>query len=374
MEALSNHRLFRAVALMFLLGLAGTAVAGRPTKPPPTPPAADVAYLSISNSGFGSSWLSAAVRGIEFDAEGEVRADSELWKTTERFVGSIAWDPDGQYLFWAQTINKRGSRGLVMAAPGESPRTIFVQSSTDDPKFTGLSDFLVSGPGCGSTPVLYFWGGLINWPVLWVLDPFAASPQPQVLFVPDPPPPTDVGGTLHGLAISPLGRQLAFGSYSEALGDRAVLTLPLNCPAVGALPAVAGPPQALFAARVGDDKAEIQSLDWSTDGRRLVAALRRWVNYLVYDPELWVAELNYSASDGVEQVSIAGLQHVAAGAVTYPSWAPSAETASCDRLAFNRGGSVWLLDVPRAGFSDLDCAIGAPAMAGGDAVAALDWR
>jgi hypothetical protein len=56
------------------------------------------------------------------------------------------------------------------------------------------------------------------------------------------------------------------------------------------------------------------------------------------------------------------------------TWKRSAEAASCDRLAFNLGGSVWLLDVPRAGFSDPECAIGAPAMAGGDAVAALDWR
>lgn len=35
--------------------------------------------------------------------------------------------------------------------------------------------------------------------------------------------------------------------------------------------------------------------------------------------------------------------------------APSAVTGSCDRLAFNRGGGIWLFDVPREGFQSSDC-------------------
>ena len=105
----------------------------------------------------------------------------------------------------------------------------------------------------------------------------------------------------------------------------------------------------------------------------------RWVpisagSAFVYEPELWVAEINYVAAAGAELVTVESLNHSAAGVMTFPSWAPVSGGAACDRLAFTRSGGVWLHDVPRDGFSESDCAIGMPTAIGGKAVAALDWR
>jgi hypothetical protein len=145
------------------------------------------------------------------------------------------------------------------------------------------------------------------------------------------------------------------------------------------LPEPAGPAQPLFAARYGEEQAGIQSIDWSSDGHRLAVAMGRWVpisagSALQYDPELWVADLNYVASAGAEQVTVESLKHVAAGVTMFPSWAPASGGTACDRLAFMRSGVAWLYDVPRDGFSDGDCSIGTPTTIGGKAVAALDWR
>lgn len=354
-------------------------VAAPPSKPPPAPPVADIAYLSISNNAAGSMWSSAAIRGIGFDAAGQPSGDAEIWKAETRFTPVIAWDPDGRYAFWVQEVDRKGTRALMSAAPGTNPRVAFVFSNTGL-RFSQMSDGLVSGPGCGSTPVVYFWGvmGTTNWGSLWVLDPFAASPQPQEVYRPDVPPPGELGGSLQGLGLSPLGRQLVFGAYSVELGERAVVALPLVCNEVGTLPAASGPPQPMFPARYDADQAWIQSFDWSRDGRRLVVAMGRWVEApggaYVYDPELWVADLNYVAADGAEQISVASLTHVPSGAAVYPSWAPSVVTGSCDRLAFNRGGGIWLFDVPRQGFQASDCTFAVPGAIGGKATAALDWK
>ena len=367
------------VLLSVTVGIVCDSVAAPPSKPPPVPPAADIAYMSTSNNAAGSMWLSAAIRGIALDAGGQPSSDAEIWKTDTRFTPAIAWDPDGRYVFWVQTIDRKGTRALMSAAPGTIPRVVFVFSNTGL-RFAHVSDGLVSGPGCGSTPVVYFWGvvATTNWGSLWVLDPFAVSPQPRELYRPDAPPPEDVGGSLQGLGISPLGRQLAFGAYSVELGDRAVVALPLVCNAVGTLPEASGPPQPMLPARYDADKAWIQSFDWSRDGRRLVVAMGRWIEApggaYVYDPDLWVADLNYVAADGAEQVSVASLAHVPSGAAVYPSWAPSAVTGSCDRLAFNRRGSIWLFDVPREGFQATECTRGVPGAIGGVAAAALDWK
>jgi len=354
-------------------------VAAPPSKPPPAPPVADIAYMSISNNAVGSGWLSAAIRGIAVDAEGQASSDAEMWKANTRFTAAIAWDPDGRYVFWVQEVDRKGTRALMSAAPGTIPRVVFVFSNTGL-RFSQVSDGLVSGPGCGSTPVVYFWGVMAttNWGSLWVLDPFAASPQPREVYRPDVPPPGQVGGSLQGLAISPLGRQLVFGAYSVELGERAAVALPLVCSSAAALPDAAGLPQPMFLARYDADKAWIQSFDWSRDGRRVVVAMGRWVEApggaYVYDPELWVADLNYVAADGAEQVSVASLAHVPSGAAVHPSWAPSVMTGNCDRLAFNRGGAIWLFDLPRQGFQASDCAFSVPRAFGGKAAAALDWK
>lgn len=354
-------------------------VAAPPAKPPPTPPNVDIAYLSISNS-TTSSWPPVAVRGIDVSDTGASSADVELWRSANRYPSAIAWDPDGRYLAWAEGIDNRGTRALIVATPGQVPRVAYVFSYTGLYK-SNLADGLAWGRGCGSTPVLYFWGVQYgtNWSTVWVLDPFAAVAEPRQVASPPGPPPDERGGTLHGLAVSPLGRTLVYGAYSYELGDRAAVALPLRCSSAGSLPEPAGPAQPLFAARYEGEQAWFQSLDWSSDGRRLAIAMGRWVptsagSALQYDPELWIADLNYLASVGAEQVTVASLKHIAAGVTTFPSWAPAGDGAACDRLAFMRSSVVWLYDVLRDGVPDRECPIGMPTTIGGKAVAALDWR
>ena len=62
----------------------------------------------------------------------------------------------------------------------------------------------------------------------------------------------------------------------------------------------------------------------------------RWVpisagSALAYDPELWIAEIDYVASVGSEQATVAGLRHSAAGVTLFASWAPVIEGVACDR-------------------------------------------
>lgn len=370
-----------SMGVLYLLAACtcATSLAAPPPKLPPTPPNVDIAYVSISNNTVWS-WPPAAIRGIDVSADGASSADVELWRSANRYPSAIAWDPDGRYLVWAEGIDNKGTRALILAAPGESPRVGYVFSNTGIYKSNTL-DGLAWGRGCGSTPVVYFWGTQAgtNWPTVWVLDPFAASPEPRQVFEGLYPPVGERGGTLNGLAVSPLGRVLVFGAYSYELGDRAAVALPLRCSPGGALPEPAGPAQPLFAARYEWDQASFQSIDWSSDGRRLAVGMGRWVpissgSALVYDPELWVAEIDYVVSGDVEQVTVASLTHIAAGVTAFPSWAPVTETAACDRLAFIRSSGVWLFDVPREGFSDQDCTVRAPTLIGGKSVAALDWR
>ena len=339
----------------------------------------DIAYVSIS-TGTITSWAPAAIRGIDVSDAGAASADVELWRSANRYPSAIAWDPDGRYLAWAEGIDNKGTRALMVATPGQSPRVAYLFSNTGIYK-SNLADGVAWGRGCGSTPVLYFWGIQYSTggSTVWVVDPFAASAEPRQVAAPPGPPIGERGGTLHGLTVSPLGRTLVFGAYSYELGDRAAVALPLRCSSVDALPEPAGPAQPLFAARYGEEQAWFQSFDWSSDGRRLAVAMGRWVptsagSALQYDPELWVADLNYAVLAGAEQVTVASLKHVAAGVMSFPSWAPVSDGATCDRLAFVRSSVVWLHDVPRDGFPGADCAIGTPTTIGGKAVAALDWR
>ena len=339
----------------------------------------DIAYVSIS-TGTITSWPPAAIRGIDVSDAGAASADVELWRSANRYPSAIAWDPDGRYLAWAEGIDNKGTRALMVATPGQSPRVAYLFSNTGIYK-SNLADGVAWGRGCGSTPVLYFWGIQYSTggSTVWVVDPFAASAEPRQVAAPPGPPIGERGGTLHGLTVSPLGRTLVFGAYSYELGDRAAVALPLRCSSVDALPEPAGPAQPLFAARYGEEQAWFQSFDWSSDGRRLAVAMGRWVptsagSALQYDPELWVADLNYAVLAGAEQVTVASLKHVAAGVMSFPSWAPVSDGATCDRLAFVRSSVVWLHDVPRDGFPGADCVIGTPTTIGGKAVAALDWR
>lgn len=356
-----------------------TGVAAPPAKPPPTPPDVDIAYLSISNNTW-SGWPLAAIRGIDISAAGELSADVELWRARNRYTQNLAWDASGKYLAWAEVIDKRGTQALLVAEPGQVPRVAYQFSSDYIYSNGNYADGLAWGRGCGATPVLYFWGVALGAVVaVWVVDPFAATPVAHEVFRGPARPMGERGGTLYGLAVSPQGRILVAGAYSYELGDRGLVALPLGCESVSSLPQPSGPAQPLLAARYESDQAWIHSFDWSGDGRRLAISMGRWVpisagSAYAYDPELWIAEIEYVASAGAEQATVTRLWHSAAGVTVFPAWAPVSEGTACDRLAFTRSSVVWLHDVPRDGFSGIDCAIGTPTAIGGKAVAALDWR
>lgn len=156
------------------------------------------------------------------------------------------------------------------------------------------------------------------------------------------------------------------------------VALSLACSSVAALPEAAWRAVPLFPARYETDKGWIQSFDWSRDGRRLATSMGRWVaspgSAYTCNPELWVADLNYTALSGSEQASLLNLSHLPSGAAAYASWAPSVEAANCDRLAFVRSGGIWLAEAPREGFLSRDCATSAPTTAGGKGADAMDCR
>jgi hypothetical protein len=299
---------------------------------------------------------------------GAVAGDAELWRSATRTSSSIAWDPTGTWLAWFQESSSRGTPAITIATPGKAPVNVYVFSQEILWTYN-KSDAIAWGRGCAGNPVLIFLankGPTLTFPTLWVLDPFAKGTQPQELYA--------TRGSVPGLAVSPLGKFVALGDYSATSGERGLVVLPLTCESGNALPVVAGPAQPLFDIRYDADQGWTTSLDWSNDGRRLALAMGRNVGSLLYDPEVWVAELNYLVANGSEQVSFASLQHVATGPASSPSWAPTAGTAACDRMAFARNGGMLLLDVPRPGFPTIDCDIQTPTALGGKSVAALDWK
>jgi pyruvate formate lyase activating enzyme len=52
---------------------------------------------------------------MSIDAAGIQSGDVEILKAAERYTSAIAWDPDGQYLVWAQAIDRKGPRALMIA-------------------------------------------------------------------------------------------------------------------------------------------------------------------------------------------------------------------------------------------------------------------
>ena len=367
----SRNAAWAAVAIGAVVGIASVSSAAPPNKGGP-PPAADVAYMSPSYKGTFSTPDKASVRGMAIDAAGTATGDGELWKSATRTSASIAWDPTGTWLAWFQESSDRGTPSIAVGTPGSAPVTayVFVPAVLWT---TTISDALAWGRGCDGNPVLYFMGNKGPWlaaPTLWVLDPFATDPQPQELYA--------TTRAVSGLAVSPLGSFVALGDYSAAFGGGAgILALPLTCVPGTALPVAAGPAQPLFALRYDEDLGWATSMDWSRDGRRLAISMGRQVlitgGSLLYDPELWVAELNYLADSGSEQVTFGFLRHFPSGSMLFPSWAPTTDPAACDRLAFTAAGSVHLMDLPRPGFASSDCAIPSPTNVGGKSIA-LDWK
>lgn len=360
----------RIVIITAALGAFGVSNAAPPGKGEP-PPAVDVSYMSVSYKDTFGNPTKAAVRGMAITSNGTFAGDAELWRSATRTSSSISLDPTGTWLAWFQESSSRGTPAITIATPGKAPVNVYV-FSLEFLWTYNRPDAIAWGRGCAGNPVLIFLankGPALAPPSLWVLDPFATGSQPQELY--------SLLGSVPGLAMSPLGKLVALGEYS-ASGEAGIVVLPLTCAPGNSLPVVAGPAQPLFATRYEADEGWTTSLDWSNDGQRLALAMGRRVprpgGALLYDPEVWVAELNYLEANGSEQVSFASLQHVASGAASFPSWAPTAETANCDRMAYARNGGITLHDVPRLGFSTIDCDIQSPTALGGKSVAALDWK
>lgn len=356
-----------AAAIGLTLGAFGMSSAAPPGAGVP-PPAANVAYMSVSYKDTWGNPTKAAVRGMAVTPAGSVAGDAEFWKSFTRSSRSIAWDPTGTWLAWFQQSDSRGTPALVIATPGKAPVTVYVFKA-DDLWTSNLADAVAWGRGCGGQPLVYFRSSA---GALWAIDPFEAGSQPHEVH----PYMGNAGG---GLVVSPLGNFAVFAQKHEVSGELGIVALPLACVPVSAMPVVAGPVQWLFAARYDGDPGWTVSLDWSNDGRRLAIAMGRTApsptgGTWLYDPEVWVAQLNYLIANGSEQVTFESLQHAASGPGSHPSWAPTSATATCDRLAFSRGGSLMLLDVPRTGIPATDCDIPSPITLGAKSADALDWK
>jgi WD40 repeat protein len=348
----------------------------------------DIAYMSTTGS-----TSAASVRGMSVSPAGAMTSDTSLWTSDDRFFGAITWDPDGSSLAWEQMTSSKGKRyrDLVVGSPGGAVRTIWRFLPGDPLKPQNGTDKLAWGRGCNGKSVIVFTStdSSASGLRLYEIDPNAAAPTPQLLHVMNPsrpdPEPLMRPSLGSGLAFSPLGGHLLFADYSLELGRDALVALPLTCAAGSPLPVAAGDPQPLFAIEYDGGAAWLNSLDWSSDGKRIAVAMGPYEALVgmahLYDTRIWVGELNYSSADGTEQVTAAStaMYRITSGpadasADVFPSWARSPDNAACDRLAYAKGGGILLLDVPREGFSAADCTIAAPKAIGGQSAAALDWK
>lgn len=387
-----NTRPLLSASLMAIL-VTPCAIAARPDKGGGTPPAVDLAYMSISSSSWGEPGP-ATVLGVSLGADDAPSGETSLWKGSSVYSSSMAWDPGGNWVAWAQYVDRKGTRAIVAGTPGSAPVTVLKFPADGITRRNGR-DNLAWGRGCDGRSVIVFVGDRL-WEVfnaLYVLDPFAATPTPRLLYqIKGGPEGSPDGGD--GIAFSPQGRLLAF-IEQDAEGRNQVVALPLTCVAGDPLPVAAGEPQVLFPVQSVDGidggRARSVGLDWSPDGQRLVTAVSP---LLVWDPgyrswgtaRIAVGELNYgySTNDDTEAVT-AGTpslttvtQGPAAGEPDYtdvsPSWGPSDIFSACDRVAFNRSGTLTLLEAPRAGFTQGDCTVAAPTAISGKLVNGLDWK
>jgi hypothetical protein len=360
------------------------ALAGKPGGGTAPPPEVNLGYFTISGP-------AGIVTGLQVSPTGSAGSPVSLWKV-EGLYENIAWDPSGTWLAWVQRIDRQANRGIVIGSPGGAPRNVLVFPSAGITHRNGF-DGLAWGKGCNGNSVVVFvgdekWAALDT---LYVFDPFAANPQPKPLYTHAPAPNDAAPGHGAGLAFSPQGRHLAFLDYA-ADGVEYVVTLPLTCHAGDSLPSAAGPPQPLIPLRIDGVTSGSRALDWSPDGRRLVVTggpllVSIWGYHEWGYEHLAVGELEYLWDGVSEQVMPTGstassLRSItsgpAPGAAEYsdrfPTWAPSAADAACDRLAFVRQGVMYLLDVSRPGFGTADCAIPEPRSLNLKNVAATDWK
>jgi hypothetical protein len=369
-------------------------VAAPPGKGGGPPPVVDLAYMNIPSSVWGEP-NTAAVLGVSIGTDGAASGETSLWKGSSVYHASMSWDPGGNWVAWAQYVDKKGTRGIVAATPGSAPITV-LRFPADGITRHPSGDNLAWGRGCDGRSVIVFLGDQ-GWSVLnalYVFDPFAATPRPRFLYQ-IRSGPEDSPSAGQSIAFSPQGRLLAFIEQDDE-GRNLVVALPLTCVAGDPLPVAAGDTHVLFPVVSPDGidggrGATHSGIDWSPDGRRLAAAV---APLLVWDPgyrswgaaRIAVGELNYSysASDDLEQVTPASssLNPVANGPAgggtdysdTHPSWGPSGASSSCDRVAFNRSGTLMLMETPRDGFTQDDCTVAVPFAISGKFINGLDWK
>ena len=377
----------RAVATMSLAALPlASGIAAPPGGGTSPPPPVDVAYMNSTSS------VGMTIRGLQVSATGVASGDAALWKVSDVYSQSMSWDPDGNWLAWAQVIDRKGTRAVVAGKPGSALTTVLKFPNGNITRRNGI-DTIAWGRGCNGRSVIVFLGDDL-WAVtdgLYVFDPFAVGAQARLLYAikhgPEGSP--DRG---HGIAFSPQGQHLAFVEQDD-IGFNRVVALPLTCLSGDSLPSAAGAPHHLLPvqsdAGIDGGRAWTVGLDWSPDGHRLAASIgplliwqagmRTWGT-----ARIAVGELAYSLAGGVEQVSAAEptmcivTSGPAAGQADYsdelPSWGPSGATVACDRMAFSRSGALMLLEVPRTGYTALDCTVPAPSTISTKSAGGLDWK
>ena len=388
-----NTRLLLSASLMAIL-VTPCAIAAPPGKGGGAPPAVDLAYMNITSSVWGEPNTAAAF-GVSIGADGVPSGETSLWKGSSVYHASMSWDPGGNWVTWAQYLDRKGTRGIVAATPGSAPITVLRFPADGITRRNG-GDNLAWGRGCDGRSVIVFLGDQL-WDVfgaLYVFDPFAATPRPRFLhrIRSGPEGSPDAG---QSIAFSPQGRLLAFVEQDDEGRDQ-VVALPLTCAAGDPLPWAAGETQVLFPVLSPDGidggrGATHYGIDWSPDGRRLAAAVSP---LLVWDPgyrswgpaRIAVGEMNYSysAGDDLEQVTPVApvMTQVTTGPATgepdhtdtHPSWGPPSPSDACDRIAFNRSGTLMLMEAPRTGFTQSDCTRAAPTAISGKLINGLDWK
>jgi WD40 repeat protein len=382
--------------ILFSAAFIATAISSAVAAPPagkgnPPPPAVDIAYMNTAGSVWGEPGLATA-RGLSLTPSGTVSADVTLWKESSVYFNSVTWDPDGAWMAWAQTIDKKGTRAIVTGQPGGDVRTLLKFPNGDITRRNGL-DTLAWGRGCNGRSVIVFLGDQL-WDyldALYVFDPFATNPQARRLYAINHGP----GGSPergHGIAFSPQGQYLIF-SEQDGEGRNRLVALPLTCLSGDSLPTAAGSPQFLFPIElptgIDGGRAWTQGIDWSPDGRRIAAAVAPLIEWTAgmqgWDvARIAVGELTYFFQGGVEQISTSeSAMHLvtsgpAEGQADYsdglPTWGPAGPSSSCDRLAFNRNGNLMLMEAPRTGYSQADCSSPDPVVVSSKSVAGLDWK
>jgi hypothetical protein len=377
MESLYLRGAVAALALCLAAGLLAAPPpgkgGGKPGGGAKLPP--DIVYLSDDGSTVALD--QAAIRGIALAANGLGGSDLSLRKSKAgRDRGSVAWSPDGTRMAWIETGLGMVStpNSIMVGAPGSKGTAVFTSEPGDGkPQLNQGFDSLAWGPDCDDPAATVL--------VIPSRDPWGIFAIRFVNDRPSEPIPLMVPDLRDGMvvpsafAFSPQGQYLAFGGS----GPDASYGLWLLPMCTGS-----GEPWLLSSYGFASGWPPIISADWSRWGDRLVLSLITGPDPAYPWRDIQIVYLAYLFAGGVEQVAFTSARTLnldsfftAASSEHSPQWGPSAEGASCQRIAFSQSSdiaprSLYLLDVD--GGSGSPCELNEPQQIDAKWPRALDWK